>query len=316
MLSLLCAVVLETLLPDRTFDPSKHKIDRISQEFELDVAALGAPRQAWLQWWAPVLVWLLLVQLAYGLLAGYSTFAAGALLVLVLLYALRFKHFTVVLTSTQLFLNQGDFFRARELVLNWVRQVDLRQHVLHNPAELLMFALSHAVTRALRQYFGVVFWFLLVPGPVGLVAYVMVVWSVERDAQRWLESGLSHGERPSMAQERAELGWKVWLSPRFVLYAMEWLPARLLAITVGLLTQLDDMTLAWRAAKRHSKLSNRAPLAAVCLNAIGVLPVGQKVVNANPEDPPIMALQAFRQLMFKCAVVWLLLGLLLAFLFH
>ena len=97
---------------------------------------------------------------------------------------------------------------------------------------------------------------------------------------------------------------KALFTPRFVLYALEWLPARLLAFTIGLLAQLDDAALAWRNAKSHSRFSNRAPLTSVFMVAVGLI---QSVA-----DTQVQALQLFRQLVLKCALVWLIVAGVLA----
>ncbi len=89
--------------------------------------------------------------------------------VFLLLYGLRFRHFAVVFTNAQLFLNQGDFFRARELLLTWMKEYDGSEPVVHRPGELVFHAIYHGTERALRQYFSLFFWFLALPGPMGLV---------------------------------------------------------------------------------------------------------------------------------------------------
>ena len=93
-----------------------------------------------------------------------------------------------------------------------------------------------------------------------------------------------------------------------------------MALTVGLVSQLDDAALAWRAAKNHSRFSNRAPLTAVFFTAVGL--VGGSAFDPNSkaagegqlltEETQVQALQQFRQLVFKCAVVWLVLALVFA----
>lgn len=318
-LALLIAVVCETFLPDGLFTRLRVWIDRFNQELEINLEALGAPRYAHLQWWVPLLIWVLGAYFLYAVFWAISPMVAGALSVFALLYGLRFRHFTEVFTNAQLFLNQGDFFRARELLLVWMKEYDGTEPAVHRPSELVFHAVYHGTERALRQYFSLVFWFLALPGPVGLVAYMMVHWSVLRERDVWQAQAFPH-ERSTM-QELWQAGWlKAILSPRFVLFAMEWLPARLLAVTVGLVAQLDDSVLAWRTAKSQSHFSNRAPLTAVFFSAVGLGASGAG--DANPRqnteqegsntDPQVQALQLFRQLVLKCALVWLFATFLMA----
>lgn len=320
-LALLVAVVCETFLPDGLFTRARGWVDRFNQELEINLEALGAPRYAHLQWWVPLLIWVLGVYFLYQVLWVISPLAAGSLSVFLLLYGLRFRHFAVVFTNAQLFLNQGDFFRARELLLTWMKEYDGTEPVIHRPGELVFHSIYHGTERALRQYFSLFFWFLLLPGPMGLVVYMMAHWSVIRERDVWQAQAFAH-ERPSIQEAWESNRLKAMCSPRFVLFAMEWLPARLLALTVGLVSQLDDAALAWRTAKNHSRFSNRAPLTAVFFTAVGLVggaafdPSSKAATDGQllSEETQVQALQQFRQLVFKCAVVWLLVALVFALL--
>lgn len=315
-LALLIVVVAETFLPDGLFNRMRDWVDRFNRELEIDLEALGAPGYAHLQWLVPMLVWVLAVYFSYMVLWVVSPLCAGLLSIFLLLYGLRFRHFAVVFTNIQLFLNQGDFFRARELLLLWMKEYDGTEHVIHRPAELVFHAIHHGVERALRQYFSLFFWFFMLPGPMGLVVYLMVHWSVVRERDVWQAKAFAH-ERPGIQQEWQQNRLRTLFSPRFVLFAMEWLPARLLAFTVGLISQLDDAALAWRTAKNHSRFSNRAPLTAVFFTAVGLVggvsfdPTSKNAPEglSLSEETQVQALQQFRQLIVKCAVVWLLVAL-------
>lgn len=320
-LALLIAVVFETFLPDDLFTRARSWVNRFNQELEINLEALGAPSYAYLQWFVPFLIGVVGVCIVYKVLWVISPLCAGLFSILLLLYGLRFRHFAVVFTNAQLFLNQGDFFRARELLLLWMKEYDGTEHAIHRPSDLVFHAIYHGTERALRQYFSLFFWFLLLPGPMGLVVYLMVHWSAVRERDLWNAQAFPH-ERPTMheAWQRSKL--QAALSPRFVLFALEWLPARLLALTVGLVSQLDDAILAWRAASKHSCLSNRAPLTAVFFTAVGLAgnstfdPAAKVSAEALllSEEIQVQALQKFRQLIFKCAVVWLLMAFMFALL--
>lgn len=312
-LALLIAVVLETFLPDGFFARARNWVRQFNQELEINLEALGAPRCAHLQWLAPLFVWLLGVYLVYQVLWVVSPVAAGALSVFILLHGLRFRHFDVVFTNIQLFLNQGDFFRAREMLLLWMKDYDGSENVIHRPSELVFHAVNHGTERALRQYFSLFFWFLLTPGPIGVVIYLMVHWSVVRERDAWQAQAFAH-DLPSMQEAWDHNKWRAIQTPRFVLFAMEWLPARLLALTVGLVSQLDDAALAWRATKAQSRFSNRAPLTAVFFTAVRLSQGLTLEVQTLNDENQVQALQQFRQLVFKCAVVWLLVALAFALL--
>lgn len=317
-LALLLALLCESVLPDRVFIQARDWMDRFNQELEINLESLGAPSYSHLQWLAPLLVWLLILYFTHQVFWVVSPTLAALLGVVVLLYGLRFRHFAEIFTNAQLFLNQGDFFRARELLLTWMKDYDGSEPVIHRPGELVFQAVYHGSERALRQFFSLIFWFLLVPGPFGVAVYLLTHWSMLRERDLWQLQAFAHEERPTLQQAWTGNAWKAAFTPRFVLYAMEWLPARLLAFTVGLLTQLDDSVLAWRAAKNHSRFSNRAPLTAVFFNAVGlgggvqpldVSPLSTDDVLPPSEDSQVQALQRFRQLVLKCALVWIVVAL-------
>jgi membrane protein required for beta-lactamase induction len=320
-IALLIAICLETFLPDGFLTRVETWVNRFNQELEVNLDALGAPSYVYLQWWIPLLIWVFGIYFAHQILWVVSPLIAVLLSVTLLLYGIRFKHFAVVFTNVQLFLNQGDFLRARELFLLWMKKYDGIEYPIHRPKELIFQAIHHGTERALSQYFSLFFWFFLLPGPLGLVIYLITHWSVIRERDIENIQTFSH-ESLSMQQAWEKSKIRAALSPRFVLFALEWMPSRLLAFTVGLLSQLDDSALVWRTARNQSYFSNRAPLVAVVFTAVGlsgnsaVGPIAKSTadMDVSSEDNHVQALQQFRQLIFKCAVVWLLVTLMLVLL--
>ena len=71
-LALLLAMVLEVLLPEPLFARQRAWVAGVSAEFEINLAALGAPRWVAWQWWVPVLVWLLGAWLLHSWLIDVS----------------------------------------------------------------------------------------------------------------------------------------------------------------------------------------------------------------------------------------------------
>lgn len=311
-LALLVAVVLEALLPDGFFERLRELVDRFSRECEVDLASLGLNQREHQQWLIPVLMWMIVVYLVHGVLMSTTPLLAAIFTLVLLLYGLRFKHFAEVFTSTQLFLNQGDYFRARELYIHWVKSYDGTEPHVHGPDELVSALIHHGVERALRQYFAVIFWYLIIPDPLGLVAYLAVQWSVIRERQRVSEHGL-HLELTSLPELWRTNPTSARWSPRQVQYWMEWLPARLVALTIALVSQFDEVLLAWRNAMLHGRYSNRAPLTAAFLASIGYVGAGavrhasDGLDEQSANEGQVMALQSFRQLVLKCAAAWLML---------
>lgn len=307
--ALILAVILETFLSTDPLDAFKARVQQFSVQFEVRFDRLGAPSLVVLQWVVPVLVWCGLAWLAHRFLNNLYSPLAGLFSLFVLVYALRFRQMAEVFTNLQLFLNQGDFYRARELYLDWHKTYGLNEPHIHNPEELMIDAVSHGAERALRQYFAPVFLFLLIPGPVLLVFYLGVLYSVTQDKARHQQLELAV-EHPTMSELWAKSRIQAIANPRFVLYALEWIPTRLLGLTIGLLAQFDDTLFAWRQALLHSRFSNRAPLAAACLTAVGLS--GDATRGRSDSTGGASPLMLFRRLLFRSIVVWLGLALLLA----
>lgn len=298
---LILAVLIEALLPEGVSTRAQVWVARISAEFEINATKLGAPKLQSFQWLVPVLVWVVGVFCLYQVLMDLQPMLAALLCVCVLLYGLRFKHFAEIFTSAQLFLNQGDLLRAKELLLGWAKAYNGTQPRIERSGEMVFFAIEHGTERALRQYFCILFWFWVLPGPLGLVLYLAV-----------LRSAMDTKSRPSAAEQCNSTLVQTALRPRFVLFVMEWLPTRLLVLTIALVRQFDEVLLCWRTAKAQHPFSNRAPLVEVCLSAVG-LGAGLEQLTGR-DDLHVQALQQFRQLMLRCTLVWLLAALVLALL--
>lgn len=307
--ALILAVVLETFLSTDPLDAFKARVQQFSAQFDVRFDRLGAPSLVFVQWVVPVLVWCLIAWLVHRFLLNLYSSLAGVFSLFVLVYSLRFRQMAEVFTNLQLFLNQGDFYRARELYLDWHKTYGLNEPHVHNAEELMIEAVSHGAERALRQYFAPVFLFLLVPGPVLLVFYLGVLYSVAQEKARHQQLELAV-EHLTMTELWTQSRRRALFSPRFVLYALEWIPTRLLGLTIGLLAQFDETLFAWRQALLHSRFSNRAPLAAACLTAVGLS--GDTTRGKTETGGGASALMLFRRLLFRSIVVWIGFALLLA----
>lgn len=307
---LVFAVLIEILLPEGFFQRAQTLVDRIGREFELDTTRLGAPSLQPYQWWVPVLAWVVGLVCLHRVLNELQPVLAAFLILLVLLYGLRFKHFTDVFTSLHLFLNQRDFLRAKALLSKWVEDYGVAPPNVHSADELIEFAVRHGAERALRQFFCIVFWFFLTPGLSGLVFYMAVLWSVVRERQLWQQQHPQQ-EYPSVQSLFARSLTQTALSPRSVLFVLEWLPTRLLLLTIALMSQFDEVLLSWRvASKVRQSMTNRGLLVEVCLTAVGVRGYSPSEAEFG-DDNPAQALRQFRQLIFRCVLVWLLAALVL-----
>ena len=157
-------------------------------------------------------------------------------------------------------------------------------------------SLVEAVFRnALRRWFGVLFWFLLL-GPLGALLYRLAVLSVE---------GESAAQVPSTTAQGAQR----------LLAALDWPVAQLMTLSLALVGNFDTVLTAWREAGGASlSLANRF-LGAVARASVrselveeasdyaddhGVVPARYMAVAADlPELRDAMSL------VWRCLLVWL-----------
>lgn len=316
--SLLLALIAESLLPQSVLATLKANNSRFTAELEVDLKSLGAPRLEFVQWWIPVVLWFLGVYFLHEVAGQLGWLPVLIFNVAVVLYGIRFWHFSEVFTTSVLFLSQGDFFRAREKFLDWVAYYNHAKLQVRNQQDLIWMLVEHGIERALRQFFALLFWFVVLPGPSGVALYLVVNWSVQREQLRWQTHELM-SEYVSLHALYQDNKLHALLSPRYVLFLLEWVPARLLALTWIVLGYSDDYATLWREARRHAPLSNKAPLTAVGFAAVGLRHgASQRAALLNStlaEDAgwaDLLALTAFRNLVFRSAVVWLALVALLS----
>lgn len=293
--TVLVALFVEALLPRRVVSSWRRSLQRVSNELLVDLTALGLPSLRKLQWWLPVLIWLFLTWLIYCWLDGVAGLLGILFSIALLCLGLRYSTLVQVLTSLQVYLNQGDLYRSRETLLNWAKGYGLPSPNLKTEREILLHAIEHATERVLRQFFALLFWFVVVPGPMGVVFYLTVWWSVWRERD-WHQTHEMASERLTLHQEWEICPRSAACSPRFVLYLLEWLPSRLFALSLLHRLVWADALEAWRLAASHTPMSNRSRV--VALIHQGLQLDGENTVNVEK-------LVEFRVWVSQAALIWL-----------
>ena len=164
---------------------------------------------------------------------------------------------------------------------------------------------------AMRRWFGVLFWFLLL-GPVGAILYRLVVLSVAALAvdnpSRNLPSGTARGAR-------------------FLLALLEWPVAQLMTLALALVGNFDAVLGAWRASGGASLRLDKRFLGAVARASVrselaeeaadyaagqvddGTGESGVTASNAEaiagPGMPDLPELRDAMSLVWRCLLVWL-----------
>jgi len=188
--------------------------------------------------WMLVVPGLALLSGAIYLLAWHvSLFAALGVNVAVLYLTLGFRQFSHPITEIQKLLADGSLAAARARLGDWLRIEDPAANTSDwSVEEVVRVTMERGVLLSHRHVFGVFFWFVVLPGPIGPVLYRVA----EYVARRW--------NRPPSPGGAAD---------RFGDYAqrafawIDWLPARLTARGFAVVGDFEGTLHAWRALRRE-----------------------------------------------------------------
>lgn len=154
--------------------------------------------------------------------------------VLVLYCLMGFRRFSHALSAIVAALSANDIVAARRALAAWrggPSTADLTS------ADIARLAIERGLVDAYRQVFGVIFWFVILPGPAGAVLYRAAALL----AEEW--KGPVAGIEPSpLVQSRSEFG----MPARALLIALDWLPVRLTALSFAVVGDFEDAVACWR----------------------------------------------------------------------
>jgi adenosylcobinamide-phosphate synthase len=240
--------------------------------------------------------------------------ALGLAVNVIVLYCLMgFRRFSHALSAIVAALSANDIPAARRALAGWrggSATTDL------SSAEVARLAIERGLVDAYRQVFGVIFWFVVLPGPAGAVLYRAAVLL----ADEW--RGPVAGVEPSpLVQSRAEFG----MPARALLLALDWLPVRLTALSFAIVGDFEDAVACWRTqatrwAAQEGGMTIGVLLAAgggaLGVQLGGLLPtlsgdpdVRPELGLGDPVEPDV--LPSAVGLVWRALVLWLLVILLL-----
>ncbi len=185
----------------------------------------GERWQAVVAWSLAVLPVLAAVGVVHLLLAQLSGLLAWAWNVLVLYLTVSLQQGDRALTGIEQALRHGDEAEARERLERWRGEAasDL------SSGEVARLAIEQGLLDAHRGALGAIFWFVLLPGPIGAVLYRLAALI----HHRW--SRADGTERAAFA--------------RFAVQAfqvLDWLPARLTAASFAVVGDFEDAVYCWQ----------------------------------------------------------------------
>jgi adenosylcobinamide-phosphate synthase len=249
-LSLVLALVLEQVRPlaERRviFAPVAAYAGLLERHFDAGEAQQGA------------IAWLLAVVppaaaswAVYAGLVAVHPLLGLAFNVAALYLTMGFRRHGQAFAAVQKALKDGDLGEARRVLAAW------RGHPCDglSGAEVARLAIEGALLVSHRQVFGVMFWFLLLPGPSGAVLYRMTLFLAQRWGRtdragptgRLLGAGLADAEPAGPSARSDDDG-----PGRFgefslaALRAIDWLPARCTAASFAIVGDFEDAVYCWR----------------------------------------------------------------------
>lgn len=172
--------------------------------------------------------------------------------VFALYLTLGFRQFSHFFTGIQAAVRDGEIDTARALIGAWRGEPDAQR----GREEVIRLAIEEALVASHRHVFGVVFWFVLLPGPSGAILYRLAVF-LER---RW--GGLGAFGRTATRIRRL----------------LEWPAVRLTAATFAVVGDFEDAVHCWRTQARAWPDPEMGIVLAAGAGAIGVrlgMPLGE-----------------------------------------
>src|SRR6185436_16769684 len=218
----------------------------------------GERRHGMVAWLVAVLPPVIVSAVLYWLLSAASGVLALLFNIAVLYLTLGFRQFSHYFTDIQLALKAGDIERARSLLEQWRGA----SGVVRSREEVIRLSIEEALVASHRHVFGVLLWYLLLPGPSGAVLYRLAAYF----AWRWKDMR-GFGE---FAQRAFHL--------------LDWPAVRLTAAAFAVVGDFEDAVYCWRTQARSWPDANAGIVLAAGAGAMGVrlgMPV-QEVEGMTP----------------------------------
>lgn len=209
----------------------------------------GQAAHAVIAWIAGVVVPSVVCGLLYIALYRIDPALAFIANVAILYLTIGFRHSSHFFTDIHIALRAGEIDRARSLVREWRgRDADRA-----SSEEVARLAIEEALIASHRQVFGVMIWFLVLPGPTGAVAYRLA----EFFAGEW---GRNRGATTTSFGSFARRAFEI----------VDWLPVRITAGAFAVVGDFEDALSCWQSQAQNWPDRSSAILLASGAGALGV----------------------------------------------
>ncbi len=184
----------------------------------------GEARHGLVAWCVAVIPAVLAAVAILALLLAVHPLLALLFNIAALYLTLGFRQFSHYFTRIQLAVKSGDIDRARAELEAWRGA----SGVVRSREEVIRLSIEQALLASHRHVFGVLLWFIILPGPSGAILYRLAAYL----ATRWKPLGLFG----AFAQK--------------AFHVLEWPAVRLTAASFAVVGDFEDAVYCWRTQAR------------------------------------------------------------------
>jgi adenosylcobinamide-phosphate synthase len=253
----------------------------------------GEQNQGMAAWLLAVLPWVLVSVAIHYFLQDVSIAAAWVWNVAVLYLTMGFRQFSHAFTEIVEALRIGDLDRARVLLGEWRGE----SAVEYNGTEIAKVAIEQGLIDSHRHVFGVIFWFLILPGPSGAVLYRLAGILEQKWGSR---SSEDYGDFGKFAQK--------------IFHYLDWIPVRLTAMSFAIAGDFEDAVYCWRSQATTWMDPEQGVVLASGAGALGVR-LGETLhhhgtVSFRPElglgdDADVNTMTSAAGMIWRALVMWM-----------
>jgi cobalamin biosynthesis protein CobD/CbiB len=253
----------------------------------------GEQDQGMVAWMLAVLPWVLVSVAIYYFLLDISFAAAFLWNVTVLYITMGFRQFSHTFTEIVEALRAGDVDRARGLLTEFRGESAAE----YTGTEVSKVTIEEGLINSHRHVFGVIFWFLILPGPSGAVLYRLAGMLEQKWGARSTEE---YGEFGRFAQR--------------VFHYLDWIPVRLTAMSFAVAGDFEDAVYCWRSQATTWMNPEQGVVLASGAGALGVR-LGETLhhhgtVSFRPElglgdDADVNTMTSAVGLIWRSLVIWM-----------
>lgn len=263
----------------------------------------GQPSHGWLAWGCAVVLPASVAALLYWVIDAVGGWVLGIVWSVAVLYCtLGFRQFSFHFTQIRDALADGDEDLARRVLADW--QYKSPQDLPRS--EILRYAIEYSVIAAHRHVFAVLAWYSVFAalgfGPAGAILYRLSEF-VARYWQYRVDMRL-HPVSDSL-QRAAASAW----------YLIDWLPARLTALSFAVVGSFEDAVEGWRNQASRATDDNDGVILAAMAGAINIDLTAQnpgtvaetRGATAGKAIPEQQHLAVLVGLVWRTVIMWMVL---------